>query len=212
MSELSFLIRQATADDVEGILAIWLERPGADKQTDQANLELYRSDFRDRVLRQDDEFRYWVADASGQIIGWNVASADEELPVTKSDDGRGFILCPFRISQEGRIQRTVPQKLLRRDGNVVGVDNRLRGREQRIRNWHLAKNHRRRDFGSRPFSPQNTGPERRDNVRMAGLRAQRRARTFAVCGGKRRAMRRPGGRRLQSSLRDLKIFRLCSQK
>jgi L-amino acid N-acyltransferase YncA len=68
---LALKIRRAELSDLEQIIDIWLQRPGASTTTDAANIDGYRSFVRERVLAQNDVFHYLVADEHGQIVGWS---------------------------------------------------------------------------------------------------------------------------------------------
>jgi L-amino acid N-acyltransferase YncA len=68
---MDFELRRALDEDLEQILEIWLQRPGANHDLDNKNRDRYRRFFGRRLLEQNDQYYYMVAHANDVVVGWN---------------------------------------------------------------------------------------------------------------------------------------------
>ena len=80
---MSVVIREARHADLDAILSIWLERPGADRGADQAHLADYRRDFAERVGKHSATFRFWVASNADLCVGWSSLQRIRSSPSLK---------------------------------------------------------------------------------------------------------------------------------
>jgi L-amino acid N-acyltransferase YncA len=80
---MTFEVRPARLSDLDAILSIWHERPGADSDLDRRDLVAHRVDFKDRISGQEETFRFWVATSDGACIGWSSLQRMRSSPSLK---------------------------------------------------------------------------------------------------------------------------------
>jgi L-amino acid N-acyltransferase YncA len=80
---MSFKIKPAHLSDLDAMLSIWGERPGADLVADRNNMTAHRRDFEERIGRQDDTFKFWVATVSNEYVGWSSLQRMRSSPSLK---------------------------------------------------------------------------------------------------------------------------------
>jgi L-amino acid N-acyltransferase YncA len=76
-------MRQALFADVDAILSIWLQRPGADTDDDRTRLMDHHNDFAQRIDNQDDVFKFWVATQADACVGWSSLQRMRSSPSLK---------------------------------------------------------------------------------------------------------------------------------
>ena len=76
-------VRQARLGDVDVVLSIWQERPGADSDSDRTNQTAHRCDFKERIGEQDSIFQFWVATSADTCLGWSSLQRMRSSPSLK---------------------------------------------------------------------------------------------------------------------------------